>query len=130
MEFAIDDDRSIDFGPGKESSGVGCFHIDATMGHGGTKIVVPIGTVETVAHSFWGFVVVEEHNIGNIGKVIVGAEFTGAAGHFLGADFTPNVESTVGGAIPFAGRDGEFVDEIVVFESHGLLVGKIDLNSF
>lgn len=72
------------------------------MAHRDAKIVVPIGAVNTVAYFFGGFVIVEKHNVGDIGKIIIITQFFGAARHFLRADLGPNSESTIGSTVPSA----------------------------
>jgi hypothetical protein len=67
LVFAVDDNRGADFSPGKDLSDIGGFHIDATVRHGNTKIVVPISAMKTVTHAFTNFIVVEKHNVGDIG---------------------------------------------------------------
>ena len=66
MVFAVDGDRGAKVGPGKNLGNVGSFHIDTAVGHGDTKIVVPVGAVETVAELFWVTAVIKKQNIGNI----------------------------------------------------------------
>ena len=96
MVFAVDGYGGTDFGPGKDLGDFVGFHIDATVGHGGAEVVVPISTMKAVAHVFGALIVVEKENIGDVGKVVVSAKFFGAAGHFLGADFSPDLKSAGG----------------------------------
>ncbi len=59
------------------------------------EVVVPVGAVDAVA-------AVEEHVIGDVGEVVVGAKLFGAAFHGLISGFIPNVESAFGGGEPTA----------------------------
>jgi len=98
------------------------------MTHGSAEVIMPIGTMETVAKSFGDFIVVEKYNIGNVGEIVVGAQFFAAAGHFLGADFNPNSKITGGGSVPFAGGDRISGDFLIVVKNIKLLGSQIDLN--
>lgn len=100
------------------------------MGHGDTKIVVPISAVKTKAHFFGDVVVVEKHNIRNVGEIIIGAVFFGAAGHFLRFDLGPNFESASGSSAPGARRYKKLKNFLAVFVGGGLLSGKINFNPF
>jgi len=49
LVFTKDSDRGVEGGPGKNLSNIGSSHIDTTVGHGNTKIVVPISAVKAKA---------------------------------------------------------------------------------
>jgi len=53
-------------------------HIDTTVGHGDAEIVVPISAVKAEAKIIGKLSIAEKENIGNVGKVIVSAQFSGA----------------------------------------------------
>ena len=67
MVFAVDGNRGAKVGPGKNLGNVGSFHIDATVGHGDTKIVVPVGAVKAVAELFGEVVVIKVEDVGDVG---------------------------------------------------------------
>ena len=45
LVLTVDNDRSVDFSPGVNLGNVTGFHVNATVGHGGAKVVVPVGSV-------------------------------------------------------------------------------------
>lgn len=130
MVFAINCHRGADFGPIIKLGDFGGFHIDTAMGHGDAKIIVPIGAVKAVADFFCHLVVVEKHNVGNVGKIVISAGFFGTAGHFLGADFGPDGESTGRGAVVLTGGNDKIKDFLAVFVSIKVLVSQINLDFF
>lgn len=86
-----------------ENSNLFSFHVDATMTHGNTEIVVPVGTMKTESKGFADLVVGEEHNIGDIGKIIVVTKEFGTPLHFLRPNLGPDSKGAGWGAVPFAG---------------------------
>lgn len=109
---------------------VGSFHVDATVRHGGAKIIVPVGAMETVAHSFGKLIVIKEENIGNIGEVVVGTIFFGTARHFLRTNPGPNVKSTGRGAVISAGRDKKIIFKLIIIVGIKPLVSEVDFDAF
>ncbi len=47
--FAVDNNGSANFGPGVKLLNLFCFHIDTTVAHRNTKIIVPISAMKAVA---------------------------------------------------------------------------------
>src|SRR3989338_11441949 len=92
----INNYRSADWGPVKELFSLGCFHVDAAMGHRSTEVVVPICAVEGEAPVPGNLAVAEKHDPGHIGQIIIGVPFAAAAGPFLRPDFAFDGESTFG----------------------------------
>ena len=99
------------------------------MAHGSAEVIMPIGTMETVAKSFGDFIVVEKYNIGNIRKIVIGTQLFVATGHFLRTNFSPNGKGTGGGSVTFAGGDSVGGDLLITVEDVYLLISQIDLNS-
>lgn len=126
--FAVDEDGGVYLGPIEKHFGFGGFHINTTVGHGDAEIVVPISAVKTKTQTLGNRVVVEKHDIGNIGEIIISAVFFGATRHFLRFNFGPNLESAGGGSTPSAGRDKKLKNFLAVFIGSGLLVGEINFN--
>lgn len=130
MKLSVNGNRGTDRSPVVQESSFRGFHINTAMRHGSTEIIVPIGTVKTKAELFGISVIVKEHNIGNVGEIVVGSKRFRSAGHFLRADFSPDFKSTVGGAVPFSGRNQEAEYLTVTLVGKDLLGSKIDLDSF
>lgn len=71
MVLAVDGYRSANFGPVIELGDLTGFHVDTAVGHGVTKIVVPVSAMKAEAHLSRVFIVVEKHNIRDIRKIII-----------------------------------------------------------
>ena len=65
------------------------------MAHGDAEIVVPVGAVKAIA-------LIEIHDIGHIGQVVIGTGAFDAPFHFGVLDFVPDAILACGGGGKFA----------------------------
>lgn len=87
------------------------------MAHGNPKVIMPVGTMNTVADFFGSCVVIEKEDMRNVGQIIVGTQFFGATRHFLGANLSPDGKGATGGAIPGTGGYLVFKLFLTIFKS-------------
>ena len=129
MVFTVNSDGGANLGPIKDLGGFFGFHIDTTVRHGDAEIIVPVGTMKTESDAFGVRRVMEKHNVGYVGQIVISAQGLGAAGHFLGADFGPDGKSAIGGTIPLAGGNEKIKNLSVAFIGIKTLGGKVNLNA-
>ncbi len=94
------------------------------------KIFVPIGAMERETFGGCDFFVAKEHNIRDVGEVVIGMEGAGAATHFGVAEFTPNVKNAGWGSAPFAGGNEKGVEKVFTFVGVEGLVSEVDVDFF
>ena len=100
------------------------------MAHGVTEVVVPVGTVEAEAARGGHLVITKKHDIGDVGKIVVGSNGLVAAGHLDVAVLAPNLKSASRGRIPFATRYWEFINLLVPLIGVEFLIIEIYIDSF
>jgi len=93
------------------------------------KVVMPIGAMKAIAAVAGNLIIRKVHDVGNVREVIIGINGFGATFHFRVTEFDPNIEVASGSPTPFARRDREFVDELVIFVGIEFLVAEVDVDA-
>ncbi len=100
----------------KNPAGIFGAEIDTAVTHGNTKIVMPIGAMQTISF-------VEIHDVGHVRKVVAWS------GHVGVTIFDVDVKlANDGWILPGASRDDEGADELIAFVDAGSLLTQININ--
>lgn len=93
------------------------------------KVVMPVGAMEAKAAVAGNLVIRKVHDVGNVREVVIGINGFGAAFHFRISKLDPDVKGAGGGTGPFARRNREFIDELIIFISVESLMAEVDVDA-